>query len=589
MVSIRSKLFITNTIVVLLLLSSLTFFMTDYSNNIIFKKIEENSRYSVSQLSQNFDNLLQSYEQVMDFLYTNEYLQDRLMASYDSFPEAQKMYFETVDPLLRSVRGSKEVIQFTFYTENPMLEFAGFQKINDAVKELPWYEAYHANPKAVRLWWPAVYDPFKKIGTISLTQRLNNLNPKSELYVMLEFDVRLLYNLIAKENKDNRFIAALADGSIVMDSHNRNKFGDNLHLQWFAKELEGRDAGSVFVEDDERSYLLVYQTLQTRSSVRGMKVMSLIPADSLQANANELKRVAILLLVIAVLVTMIVIYIISQRLTKGLMALASGMKSVNMEELKPIAEIKGNDEVSALGIIFNNMIVRMSRLITDVYQSELSNKELELKTRESELYALQTQINPHYLYNTLNAIRGNLLEKGDKQNAEMVKLLAQSFRNVLNKGGQMITLHEELDIINTYLKIQSFRFAERLEYTIHISKELQHYKIPRLSLQTLVENAIVHALEKNEEQTVIAVRENIAGVGTYSIIVEDNGPGMSPERLAEVRARLDEQSGVPDEKHIGLRNIHQRLQHIYGAEYGLRVESEAGIGTKVTMLLPVSE
>ncbi|MFD0714324.1 sensor histidine kinase [Paenibacillus sp. GCM10027626] len=587
--SIRSKLFITNTIVVLLLLGSLTFFMTDYSNNIIFKKIEENSRYSVSQLSQNFDNLLQSYEQVMDFLYTNEYLQDRLMASYDSFPEAQKMYFETVDPLLRSVRGSKEVIQFTFYTENPMLEFAGFQKITDAVKASPWYKAYHTNPKAVRLWWPVVYDPFKKIGTISLTQRLNNLSPNAELYVTLEVDVRLLYNLIASENRDNRFIAALPDGSILMDSHNRGGFGDNLNREWFADKLAGQDSGSVFVENEGRSYLLVYQTLQSRSSLRGIKVMSLIPADSLLENANELKRVAIILLITAVLVTMIVIYIISQRLTKGLMVLASGMKSVNMEQLKPIAEIKGNDEVSALGYIFNGMIARMSRLITEVYQSEINNKELELKTRESELYALQTQINPHYLYNTLNAIRGNLLEKGDKQNAEMVKLLAQSFRNVLNKGGQMITLNEELDIIDTYLKIQSFRFAERLVYTIHISKELQHYKIPRLSLQTLVENAIVHALEKNEGQTVITIRADIVDADTYCIYVEDNGLGMSPERLAEVQEWLNDVTDAAGEKHIGLRNIQQRLQHIYGAKYGLRVESALGAGTKAILLLPVSE
>lgn len=587
--SIRSKLFITNTIVVLLLLGSLTFFMTDYSNNIIFKKIEENSRYSVSQLSQNFDNLLQSYEQVMDFLYTNEYLQDRLMASYDSFPEAQKMYFETVDPLLRSVRGSKEVIQFTFFTENPMLEFAGFQKITEAVKSSPWYKAYHTNPKAVRLWWPVVYDPFKKIGTISLTQRLNNLNPSAELYVTLEVDVRLLYNLIASENRNNRFIAALPDGSILMDSHNRGSYGNNLNREWFADKLAGQDSGTVFVENEGRSYLLVYQTLHSRSSVRGIKVMSLIPADSLLENANELKRVAIILLITAVLVTMIVIYIISQRLTKGLMALASGMKSVNMEQLKPIAEIKGNDEVSALGYIFNNMIARMSRLITEVYQSEINNKELELKTRESELYSLQTQINPHYLYNTLNAIRGNLLEKGDKQNAEMVKLLAQSFRNVLGKGGQMITLNEELDIIDTYLKIQSFRFAERLVYTIQVSKELQHFKIPRLSLQTLVENAIVHALEKNEEQTVITIRANIVDADTYRIDVEDNGPGMSPERLAEVNEWLNDLSDAAGGKHIGLRNIQQRVRHIYGTKYGLRIESALGAGTKAMLLLPVSE
>jgi len=583
---ICTKWFLTNMLIVLLLLGSLTYLMNNYSREIIYSKIQDNSRYSVSQLALNIDHLLLSYEQTMDFLFTNDNMQERLLADYDSFADAQAMYFETVDSLIRSLRGSREIDRFVFYSENPLFGFAGFRLIDDRVKRTDWYTAFQSNPRVSKIWWPPIEDPYTHKGIYRLTQRLNNLKAGAQLYVTMDLDVRLFYNLIASENASHRFIAALPNGSVLMDSHRREAYENHLQDYWIYEYMGQSEAGSVRVTKDHSDYLLIYQTLSSRSSVRGLKVVSLIPMDELLTNANEMQRIAILLFVAAMVVSLLLIYGLSLGLTKRLTKLASAMQNMNMEQLQPIVDMKGNDEVNALVRMFNGMIDRIDKLIRDVYQSEINRQELELRTKESELYALQTQINPHYLFNTLTAIRGSLLEKGDDANAEMIKLLAHSFRHVLGKSGQLIRLSEELETVDTYLRIQSFRFAGRFRYDIAVPEALKRYAIPRLSLQTLVENAIIHALERSEKATVLAIRAEVLNGAAFTVSVEDNGPGIAPEELALIMERLNEPSQPPDEKRIGLRNVHQRLRRTFGPAYGLLIESEEGSGTKVCVVLP---
>ncbi|MCC3376044.1 sensor histidine kinase [Cohnella sp. REN36] len=583
--SIRTKWFIANAVVVLLLLGALTYAMTYYSRGFIEQKIRENARYSVSQLALNVDHLMQSYEQIMDYLYTNNNLQERLLASYGSFPEAEQMYFETVDPVLQSVRGMSQISRLVFYTENPLFEFAGFVRIDEEVRRSEWYRAFRAQPERVKIWWPPQEDAFRRQGVIRLTQRLNNLSESAELYVTMDLDVRLFDTLIAEENKRHRFIVALPDGSVVLDSRRPGVYGAKLTDDAFGGRLQAGDAGSFRVREGDDSELLLYETLGGRNSVRGMKVAVLIPEDELMAHANEIRRIAVLLCCGAVALSILLIYALSLGLTKRLTRLAGAMRRVNSEQLQPMTDVKGNDEISALGRIFNGLIERIDRLIKDVYQSEINRRELELRTKESELYALQTQINPHYLFNTLTAIRGNLLEKGDRENAETIQLLARSFRQVLGKHGQMIRLREELETVDTYLRIQRFRFGERLTYEIDVPEACRDYAVPRLALQTLVENAVVHALERCEGPTAIAVRAEAAARGTICVTVADDGPGIPEAALADIRGGLDE-AAPTGERHIGLRNIHQRLRHTFGSGFGLVLDSAPGAGTRVSLLLP---
>ncbi|MDQ8737109.1 histidine kinase [Paenibacillus sp. LHD-38] len=585
--NIRTKLFFINTLAVTILLGSLAYVMQQYSSNIIYEETEKNAYYSVSQLSQNIDYLLQSYEQIADFMYSNEEIQDRLSIKYPSFPTAYYMYADFIEPLSRSILGSKEILRLRLYTENKDVQFGIVRPIDKKVRQQPWYIGYKTHPKESRNW---SFEAQKDTGVLRLSQRLNNLNANAELYMTLDVDNRLIYNFIAKENINQRFVVALSDGAVLMDGQGRNlRYGGHLQEESFYKAIKDQNAGSQMIEDKGKVYLLKFQTLESHKSVQGMKIISLIPVDGLLLKVNQLKRIAVYLFIIALLVSLVLMYMISTGLTKRLIRMANGMKRMNMERLQPLAGIRGDDEIGYLSRVFNDMILRLNRMIEEEYKSELKRKELQLKTKESQLYALQAQINPHYLFNTLNAIGGNLLNKGDQQNAEIIRLFAQSFRNLLKKRDQIVPISEELEMVNTYLRVQKIRFGERLIYELNVPWEFQQVLIPRLSLQTLVENVIIHVLEKKPGITVILIEAKYTDSGDCIISVEDNGSGITRDDCTFIKSKLQEQSDIEDEQRIGLRNIHQRLQLMFGDNYGLEIESEIGIGTKITMKLPRKE
>ncbi|UVI27367.1 sensor histidine kinase [Paenibacillus spongiae] len=590
---IRTKIFMANTLVAIILLGALTFITTRYSSNLLLSKMEEDVGYSVSQLSENVDNLLQSYEQVVDALYANSDLKDQIAKRYDNFLESYDVYLDEYIPFVNWVRSSsRNVLRVMTYTDNPTFQFADVRLIDQEIRQTPWYvKSQQSDMPLVKTWTYLGKDTYYRFGVFRLSQKVSGIGAEGNnvMYVAIDLPDRVLYDLVTKENSKQRFLIALPDGRIVVDNMDQS-YDKKLSDSPFYSQIKGKSFYTgMYRFDDGSKYLLTAKELTSRGSIRGLKVINLTPIDELQAKVREIQQLAILLFALAVIVSVLALYFISAGLTKRLMQLANRMQRTDADNLQSFIEVKGNDEISRLGYIFNRMILRIDKLIKEVYESELDRKELELKKKESELYALQTQINPHYLFNTLNAIRGNLLEKGDKENAKIVKLLATSFRNVLSQSGQVVRLSEEIDIVDTYLRIQEFRFGERLAYDVHIPRELHQLEMPRLTLQTLVENAVVHALEKNEEMTTIVIRARIVDRDRYCATVEDNGPGITSDRLDEIIGRLNEPEGSDDGKRIGLRNVHQRLRRLYGSSYGIEFESVPGSGTKVTVVLPVSQ
>lgn len=586
---IRTKLFLTMTIIVALFLGCLTFYILKSYSQFVLDKLSERSSYSISQLSQNVDNLLQSYEQITDFIYVNSDIQRKMLDRYDRFEDAQATYEEALKPFTRYISGSRLILRLTFHTDNLTFQFPDVRLITNEVMQAAWYETM-TRRKLNNYWSTEGEDPYYGLPVMRLTQRLNNYKPDANLFVSLDLDKRIIYDLIAKESKETRFIVFLPGGEVLIDSYHRNSAGGKMKATEpnLYEEIVHSASGSRLYIDSHQSYLLTYQTMDSRSSTRGMKVLSLHPVDELTAKVNEMKRLAIILSIIFLLLFSAVIFGISYGLTKRLMVLATKMNHMNMDNLRTLTEVKGKDEVSQLARTYNRMVTRMDRLIHEAYDAAIQRKELELKTKESELYALQTQINPHYLFNVLNAIRGNLLEKGDRENAQFVNLLARSFRNLLGKSGHMISLSEEIEIVETYLKIQSFRFMERMAYSIHIPESLHKTQVPRLLVQTLIENAVVHGVEKSEICTTIRISAQLEDPQCFILTVADDGPGISADKLADIVRSLDKGSDMADSRHIGLRNVQDRIQRNYGPAYRLHIESSIETGTIVTIRLPLN-
>jgi len=204
---------------------------------------------------------------------------------------------------------------------------------------------------------------------------------------------------------------------------------------------------------------------------------------------------------------------------------------------------------------------------------------------------LASQINPHFLYNTLETIRMQPLTAGNKDVATSIKLLGKSMHYVLeNTGTASTTLKNELDYIHTYLTIQKLRFNDRVNYTLKAAGniDLSNYHILPLLLQPIVENAILHGLEGIEENGQITIEVETVSNEYLKILISDNGAGMSLDELEALRQAIGH-NNMASATSIGLYNINQRIKLCYGSDYSMQIESSPGEGTKVLLLLPLNE
>jgi two-component system sensor histidine kinase YesM len=209
---------------------------------------------------------------------------------------------------------------------------------------------------------------------------------------------------------------------------------------------------------------------------------------------------------------------------------------------------------------------------------------------EADMQALQAQINPHFLYNTLSSIHWMALMNQDHQTADMVGNLSDFLRFSLNKGAQFTSVEQEIAHVRHYANIQAIRYPDQFDIVFAIDSQLYLKKILKLLLQPLIENALVHGLQKKPGKGAISVHASLQG-SLMTFTVEDSGAGIAADKLAHIRTRLNEPEEVRGESkdHYGLRNVNLRLLLHYGADAGLKIESTEGVGTIVSFSLPVTE
>ena len=270
---------------------------------------------------------------------------------------------------------------------------------------------------------------------------------------------------------------------------------------------------------------------------------------------------------------------ISAGITEPIQRLCEVTRLAGRGDFAVRAQESVDDELAVLGTSFNQMVERIGNLVEDIRVEQLNLRATELKL-------LQAQINPHFLYNTLDAIIW-LAESGQtEQVVMMVSSLSDFFRTTLSKGRDYISVQEEEAHIRSYLQIQQFRYRDILEYEICIPEELYDCQILKLTLQPLVENALYHGIKNKRGLGHILVTGKEKD-GKLLFCVKDNGMGMTPERLAHVRALIGGELTEEDSSSgFGLFNVEQRIRLNYGTEYGLTIESVYGEGTEAKVVIP---
>ena len=322
-----------------------------------------------------------------------------------------------------------------------------------------------------------------------------------------------------------------------------------------------------------------YQFNSKKSNYTGWRVVGVFSLEEVMKNIYYITYILIFCVIISVLFIIFISLRLSYTITDPILQLKNLMGQAENGDLTVRFVSKKNDEISQLGNNFNQMIEQIDELIKMVYLEQQSKKNAELKS-------LQEQIKPHFLYNTLDTISWMARDYSAEDIVKLVDALTNMFRIGLSHGKDFITVTEEIKHITNYLYIQKIRYKDKLNYEIDVDKDIMDYKLPKLILQPLVENAIYHGIKQNKKGGIIHITSHIVDENKYILSVSDNGPGIEPEKVYNLNFKLNNKNLNIDKQSFGLFYIQERIRLSYGQSYGISIDSEKGKGTRVSIILP---
>lgn len=332
---------------------------------------------------------------------------------------------------------------------------------------------------------------------------------------------------------------------------------------------------------DEKSGLFISYITQKNT---GWKIAAYAALDMLYRDAYTLGNNIIMLCAVVVIMLTILTLFIAVDIVKPINRLVNGMKEIQAGGSNVQIQVDREDELGFLHKAFNEMSGEIHHLVNWVYREQLTRKEAELK-------ALQSQINPHFLFNTLEAINWMAQLNNVPEISKTVSDLSDLMEASIGRDDRLITIEEEFTYADKYISLQKRRFGDKIELIKDIDPAVNSIKIPRLLIQPLIENAVYHGIERSRSKGIItlsAFRKD----GYVSVVVTDNGAGMGPEELEELNARLEMDNDTyfknlgRRRRSIGIENVNRRIKLFYGEEYGLLIESKVGSYTKVTITIP---
>ncbi|MCU6709078.1 sensor histidine kinase [Paenibacillus sp. J5C_2022] len=381
---------------------------------------------------------------------------------------------------------------------------------------------------------------------------------------------------VARDRYDMRVIVNTRSGGMVYHS-------DLVIGKLIWKEIE--ESAEEIGQASKREDLI---QLSGSTNADQLVVRTEIPRDKLLLKIEKIKYSTWLIIAISILIIIAASFTVSATVVKPIKNLRRSMKLVEAGQYAPIAHNAANDEIGSLVGSYNKMIATIKTLIEDVYLAEI-------KQRHAQYLSLQTQINPHMLYNTLESIRMKAIMKDDEEIAAMIKILARMFRLTLSKDGGQNVIRQEVDYAENYVQLQNMRFDNLFTLSTRLGEEVLDCPIMPLVFQPIVENSIAHGFVDYDHPIRIAIEGDVTELGDIRISITDNGAGMTAGKLEELNDALGGAAAdksrwgtdVDDAgKGIGLANIAERIRLQYGERYRVSVQSVLGTGTTVQLLIP---
>lgn len=391
-------------------------------------------------------------------------------------------------------------------------------------------------------------------------------------YAVLEIKTDAIRTLIQNlENSSEEYIAIYLDDGSLLETNFEDENMKDIFCSLYQQQKASGEMIPEKISVGEKKYFVSY----SGQSDYGLTTVIYRDEDRIFQGINRISGVTMILILGILFFVLVYTFFSAHKLTAPLHSLVNAMESVEKGNFKVSVEKKNEDEVGKLTDTFNAMIKKIDNLITKEYRMELQEKETEIK-------ALQNQINPHFLYNTLESIAMMAEINDDSEVAEMVSDLGAFFRFVIAGTNNKVMISSELEYVETYVRIQNVRFNNSIQMNISCPQELGKVEIIKLCIQPLVENSVIHGYKQSDRIDIfvkIERRENNLVIG-----VRDYGVGINEEELAYLLENIEE----PEKNtgSIGLKNVHQRLVLTYGNKSGLHIESRIGEGMYVWFILP---
>ncbi len=428
-----------------------------------------------------------------------------------------------------------------------------------------------------------LYDMMAENAAINVITYIREIRDEDAVigYIMVDFETTIFDTYINSSyfKKGSSIIVIDSDTKKTIYHTNPENISSQYHASYLMRILENEMGYFVDTSHEGVEEIVAY----TASGETGWTIIYTIPTAIAYQAIHNLTYLLQYLLMLSLPVAILLSVLVSGSLTRPIFALRDSMKKVEEGDLDLTIAVSTADEIGELSQSFNKMLEHIRKLIGEVYEKELHRKE-------AELGALQMQINPHFLYNTLQIMDIMAEEAEAYEISDACQALSTVFRYSISRKEE-VTLKEELEHVKNYMFIQMLRFEDRLEVEYEIRPETLHLEIIRFIIQPIVENSIVHGMEQQEGMCRIKIMTEIIQ-DILTITITDTGVGMSAAQLEQFRYEINRESMQEDVTRknyggIAMRNVNQRIKLKYGGIYGLYIRSEKNKGTKVIINLPI--
>ncbi|MGJ9383530.1 cache domain-containing sensor histidine kinase [Salipaludibacillus sp. CF4.18] len=586
--SLKMKLFITITIVNVIIISIIAIAIYISNVNEMKKQAESLSNILSTQFSRTIDLYFQDIERLSLAIFTDPYLQESLLVetkigtAYEAYLIKNSVY----NLLFNHVYPRKDIERITIYTnENIAYEYVkqGNVDIIYLLEEQKWKKELDSLEKSEFMLLPTTETTLangEKRKVVSLVRNIYNIPQRQKIGSMkIDINIDAFTNLLEFEdvNELEEYMQLLImnqDQNVIFD-YDEELTGAKIDGFERSIFLNQSDGGELVWKEDQ--YLYTYN----KSPQTGWDTIILIDDDFIIYERNQILLFIFSTGLIAIVLIALVSYFLSYQIAKPLRELTLKMEGVEQGDLTERMNFTGNKEMDIVTRVYNNMLESINRLIREVYESKITEKNAKIS-------ALQSQINPHFLYNTLNVMKAISRVKQVEEVAEISESLSDLFKYTMKDLDKPVPLKEELDHINNYINIQKHRFMDRFILVSDVQEGAEETFLPKLSIQPIIENAINHGLADKKMGGIVELNV-LRDRNTVLIQVKDNGNGIEPEKLKQIENRLSYSNPIETEAPhmgVGLINIQQRIRLMYGPTFGLEIRSEVGSGTITTLKIP---